>query len=96
MEHKEDGSIFEFLHDHYSANSDHSESEEHSHHDLPFKTENCATSHNLVVVISNFILPKLNPQFVKLTLSIEYNKFLYYSNFPNNIWQPPKPIVFTA
>lgn len=95
LEHKEKNpscSVFSFLKDHYSAQSNHDKNSDGEHHNLPFKTNDCTAGHTILALENNrsYTLRVVNSFPVKI--KIVYQESDYSSATLNSIWQPPKTV----
>jgi hypothetical protein len=85
-------SFAHFLSDHYSAGSEHADSDkhEHEHDNLPFKTNDCATMHSAIAFNHPHNFSLSEPNIVSEKVEVIYNVLIYSSSALTNIWQPPK------
>lgn len=95
LEHKEknpDCSVLTFLQEHYSNESEHNLVSEKEHENLPFKTNDCTTSHTVLAFdnLNKYSFRLINTSSVKL--KIVYEEATYSSAILNKIWQPPQTV----
>ena len=83
----QDESFFNFISEHDSSQPDHSDQE---HHNLPFKTTDCATVNSVLPYVNSHQITVNRPQSFFLKVTPIYQGIIYSSAYLSNIWQPPK------
>lgn len=76
-----------FLNEHYTSEQNHCDND---HENLPFKTNDCATTHLTVAIVNHAPLSITSQNTFKSKIAPIYNGVIYSADLVSNIWQPPK------
>lgn len=85
-----DKSFTDFMKEHYSGTQSHPDTGHHDHDNLPFKTNDCATTHPSGVFVTHLTILVSPPNTFHYQLSPIYNGDFHAVAVVSNIWQPPK------